>query len=70
MIFMIKKIINFYKLLRLGPKYEAIICPFHTEKTGSCMVSEDDYYCFGCGKKGSLPELNDALKAAGRPAHD
>lgn len=27
-------------------------CPFHSEKTASCVVHEDYYYCFGCGATG------------------
>ena len=36
------------------------LCPFHTEKTPSfsmCLKSKT-YECFGCGKKGSISELN------------
>jgi len=31
-------------------------CPFHSEKTPSFNINEEDglYYCFGCGKKGNL----------------
>lgn len=61
---------NFFKLLRLGPAYQAIVCPFHFEKTGSCMVNDTDYYCFGCGKKGSRKELDAALKSVGRSLHE
>lgn len=31
-----------------------ISCPFHSEKTASCKVYEDSFYCFGCGAGGDL----------------
>ncbi len=27
-------------------------CPFHLEKTASCKVYKDSFYCFGCGAHG------------------
>ena len=37
-------------------------CPFHDEKTPSCLydVEKDEYKCFGCGKTGSGFELAQA----------
>jgi len=37
-----------------GRNFQAC-CPFHTEKTPSFQINEDEglYYCFGCGKKGN-----------------
>jgi DNA primase catalytic core len=37
-----------------GRNYQAC-CPFHTEKTPSFQINEEEglYYCFGCGKKGN-----------------
>jgi len=33
-----------------------VLCPFHKEKTASCVVYENDggdsFYCFGCGEGG------------------
>lgn len=29
-----------------------ISCPFHSDKTPSCLISQDHYYCFGCGQNG------------------
>ena len=31
------------------------LCPFHSEKTPSCLIDEKQgrYYCFGCGAKGN-----------------
>ena len=29
-------------------------CPFHSERTPSCVISPDNsYHCFGCGKHGN-----------------
>lgn len=29
-----------------------ISCPFHSEKTASCKIYSDSFYCFGCGAGG------------------
>ena len=41
---------------RSGGNRYVIICPFHDEKTPSCMVyaDEDKFHCFGCGAHGDL----------------
>lgn len=31
-----------------------ICCPFHREKTASCKIYEDSFYCFGCGTGGDI----------------
>ncbi|MDX4947324.1 CHC2 zinc finger domain-containing protein, partial [Providencia manganoxydans] len=33
-----------------------LLCPFHDEKTPSCVISPDKnlYHCFGCGAGGSV----------------
>ena len=31
-----------------------IRCPFHTEKTASCKIYSDSFYCFGCGAHGDI----------------
>lgn len=31
-----------------------IYCPFHKEKTPSCKIYEDSFYCFGCGEHGDI----------------
>ena len=31
-----------------------ILCPFHQEKTPSCKIYKDGYYCFGCGVGGDV----------------
>jgi|GEM_PF-2551393 len=38
-------------------------CPFHAEKTPSCIYApdKDRFFCFGCGKQGTGEELAEAL---------
>lgn len=31
-----------------------ISCPFHSEKTASCKIYPDSFYCFGCGAGGDV----------------
>jgi hypothetical protein len=31
-----------------------VACPFHEEKTPSCKIYPDHFYCFGCNKGGSV----------------
>jgi hypothetical protein len=40
------------------------ICPYHTETTGSCCLDlvSGKFHCFGCGKSGTIDELESALK--------
>lgn len=43
--------------LRYGFKTNAkgfCLCPFHAEKTPSCKVFKDHFYCFGCGAHGDV----------------
>lgn len=42
-------------LKKAGKSYKGL-CPFHKEKSGSFIVSEDiqHYRCFGCGKSGDM----------------
>lgn len=44
-----------HKLKRQGKDYVAL-CPFHTEKTPSCVISPEKnlYHCFGCNAAGSV----------------
>lgn len=46
---------NYVQLKKKGNSYFGL-CPFHNEKTGSFSVSPDKqmFYCFGCGKGGSV----------------
>ena len=36
------------------PTSRKILCPFHDERTPSCHVYEDSFYCFGCGVGGDI----------------
>ena len=38
-------------LRRAGADFSAC-CPFHHEKTPSCIVHPDYFHCFGCGESG------------------
>ena len=31
-----------------------ICCPFHNEKSASCKIYDDSFYCFGCGMTGDI----------------
>ncbi len=44
-----------HKLKKQGQDY-ALLCPFHAEKTPSCVISpaKNLYHCFGCGAAGSV----------------
>lgn len=46
-----------HKVVRAGKSLK-VCCPFHTEKTPSCHINDDQgrYYCFGCGAKGDAIE--------------
>lgn len=37
---------------------DRILCPFHIERTPSCVIYENRFKCFGCGKTGHISELN------------
>jgi DNA primase len=43
------------QLKRVGRRFSGL-CPFHTEKSGSFSVNQEQglYYCFGCGAKGDV----------------
>lgn len=40
------------------PRYKAVLCPFHNEKTPSMVVDSKlkKVYCFGCEKEYTLDE--------------
>lgn len=50
------ELIGGYTPLKQSGKNHKGLCPFHSEKTPSFMVSEDlqRYRCFGCGKSGDI----------------
>ena len=37
------------------------LCPFHKERTPSCKLYEDHYYCFGCQAHGDVIRLGQEL---------
>ncbi|WP_143872485.1 CHC2 zinc finger domain-containing protein [Catenovulum sediminis] len=45
-----------YKLKSHGVKDKALCCPFHDDKTESCVItpSKNLFNCFGCGESGSV----------------
>ncbi|MBV5097628.1 CHC2 zinc finger domain-containing protein, partial [Tenebrionicola larvae] len=45
-----------HKLKRQGKDSYVCLCPFHQEKTPSCVItpSKNLYHCFGCGAAGSV----------------
>jgi DNA primase len=51
----IVEIISAYLPLKLSGKNYRTLCPFHSEKTPSFMVSQEKqiYHCFGCGEGGN-----------------
>ena len=34
--------------------YGMALCPFHNDRHPSLYVSDDHYYCFGCGQHGAV----------------
>ncbi|ECI4012253.1 DNA primase [Salmonella enterica subsp. salamae] len=45
-----------HKLKKHGADSYVCLCPFHSEKTPSCVITPAKglYHCFGCGAKGSV----------------
>jgi hypothetical protein len=37
--------------------YQRVHCPFHRERTPSCVLYVDHYSCYGCGARGPLSDL-------------
>ena len=46
---------SYVTLKRTGRDYKCL-CPFHSEKTPSCVVHPDEgyFHCFGCGAGGDV----------------
>jgi len=45
------------------PRSRMVLCPVHEERTPSCKVDADLWYCHGCGAGGSLYDLGAHLYA-------
>ncbi len=52
----ITEVISETVVLKRSGRHLSGLCPFHTEKTPSFFVREDEssFHCFGCGKSGSV----------------
>jgi len=46
------------------------LCPFHSEKTPSCVITPKKglYHCFGCGAKGSVIDWQ--MATTGQPLRE
>ncbi|MBE5223386.1 toprim domain-containing protein [Pectobacterium sp. A113-S21-F16] len=56
------------KVVKHGKDF-VVLCPFHQEKTPSCVISPEKnlYHCFGCGAGGSV--LDWVMKTEGMSLH-
>jgi DNA primase len=47
-----KEIVDFFDMIQT--KRIKILCPFHTERTASCVIDmkHGKFHCFGCGVSG------------------
>lgn len=52
---LVELISEYAQIKRIGKSYTCL-CPFHSEKTPSFSINEEDglYHCFGCGEKGNV----------------
>lgn len=59
-----------HKLKKHGADSYVCLCPFHAEKTSSCVItpSKELYHCFGCGAKGSVIDWQ--MKTTGQGLRD
>lgn len=48
-----KDVVERYNIAYIN-RNNTIKCPFHNEKTASCKLYENSFYCFGCGKGGDI----------------
>jgi hypothetical protein len=44
-----------------------IHCPYHKERTPSCVLYVDHYVCYGCGARGALSDLGEAPAEVAAP---
>lgn len=52
----VHRIVRMNSRVRICERKYKIVCPFHLERTQSCVVDEETmtYYCFSCKKAGSV----------------
>ena len=52
----IDDVMSSYVTLKRAGRTSKCLCPFHSEKTPSCVVYPDteSFYCFGCGAGGDV----------------
>ncbi len=57
---------GFTEKVEAGKRFKTL-CPYHEEETPSMVVhpSEEYFYCFGCGKEGTIGELERELHRKG-----
>lgn len=55
-----------HQVKKRGPDSYACLCPFHQEKTPSCVITPSKalFHCFGCGAGGSIVDWQ--MKTAGQ----
>lgn len=49
------------KVISTGNSRYKISCPFHNEKTPSCVLYGNSFYCFGCGEHGDAIDFVEKL---------
>jgi len=50
-----------HRLHKIGRQF-AVLCPFHNEKTPSCYLYEDHFYCFGCTTYGDVIDAHKRIQ--------
>ena len=52
----IDSVMSGYVTLKRQGRNSSCLCPFHSEKTASCVVyhETESFYCFGCGAGGDV----------------
>ena len=61
---LIEKLLFNKKENKDDPDNKKMCCPFHEEKTPSCVLhlSSMRFYCFGCGKEGDAEQYPEVFK--------